>query len=120
MGQLFTGHFATECRWSQSPRNFTVPKMNYFSIFQVLTHLMELFSTLFNDKLCDQLLKHLKKWMDNYIFSANPHQLSIKVLIVQFYFRLLTCCGKVKSLLDNDLSDLIDTFYNSNVYCLML
>ncbi|KAL5252847.1 hypothetical protein ACHWQZ_G015572 [Mnemiopsis leidyi] len=60
-------------------------------LLEVLTHLMELFSTLFNDKLCDQLLKHLKKWMDNYIFSANPHQLSIKRTPNGFSEEILRC-----------------------------
>eukprot|EP00116_Pleurobrachia_bachei_P010077 sb/3470339/ len=55
-------------------------------LIEILAHLMELFPTLFNDKLRDQLLKHLKKWLENIL---SVHQTPVKVK-TSFICRLCT------------------------------
>ena len=72
------------------------------NLIQRLAYLAQLFSNVFSEKLCEQLLQHLKKWLEVVIVTqkqaqnkaGDQEQLKVAAAIVDLFHRIHTATAR--------------------------
>ena len=72
------------------------------NLIQRLAYLAQLFSNVFSEKLCEQLLQHLKKWLEVAIVTqkqaqnkaGGQEQLKVAAAIVDLFHRIPTATAR--------------------------